>query len=126
MTETTRDAERALERVIGRVLQGGVLLAAAVVLAGAVLLLVQHGATRADFSVFQSQPEFLRSFGGIAAGALRGDSRAIVQLGLVLLVATPVARVALTLLAFALQRDRIYVVVTSVVLALLVYSLFAS
>ena len=81
---------------------------------------MQHGATRADYSVFRSQPEFLTSLSGIVGGVAHGDSRAIVQLGLMLLVATPVARVALTLLAFALERDRIYVVVTSIVLALLV------
>ena len=58
----------------------------------------------------------------------RADSflyrRAIVQLGLVLLIATPVARVAFTLVAFARQRDRAYVMITTIVLALLLYSLF--
>jgi uncharacterized membrane protein len=53
--------------------------------------------------------------------ALRPD--AIVQLGLVLLIATPVARVAMSLVAFILQRDRVYVVVTALVLALLIFSL---
>jgi uncharacterized membrane protein len=51
------------------------------------------------------------------------NSAAIVQLGLVLLIATPVARVAMSLVAFILQRDRVYIVVTSIVLALLIYSL---
>jgi uncharacterized membrane protein len=52
------------------------------------------------------------------------DSRAIVQLGLVMLIATPIARVAFTLIAFALQRDRVYVGVTLLVLALLLFGLF--
>jgi uncharacterized membrane protein len=51
------------------------------------------------------------------------QSESIVQLGLLLLIATPVARVAFTLVAFVLQRDRTYVVVTSIVLALLLYGL---
>ena len=49
----------------------------------------------------------------------------IVQLGLVLLIATPVARVALTLGAFLLQRDRLYVVLTTIVLVLLLFGLFS-
>jgi uncharacterized membrane protein len=48
----------------------------------------------------------------------------VIQLGLILLIATPVARVALSLLAFAVQKDKMYVVVTAIVLGLLVYSLF--
>jgi len=47
-----------------------------------------------------------------------------VQLGLVLLIATPMVRVALTLVAFLWQRDRLYVCITAFVLALLVYGLF--
>jgi uncharacterized membrane protein len=42
---------------------------------------------------------------------------------LVLLIATPAARVALTLGAFIIQRDRLYIVTTSIVLALLLYGL---
>jgi uncharacterized membrane protein len=49
-----------------------------------------------------------------------------VQLGVILLIATPVARVALTLVAFAVQRDRIYVALTAVVLIVLLYGLFWS
>jgi uncharacterized membrane protein len=56
-------------------------------------------------------------------GAIGLHARAVVQLGLVLLIATPVARVAMSLVAFALQRDRVYIVVTSIVLALLIFSL---
>jgi uncharacterized membrane protein len=51
------------------------------------------------------------------------DSRGVIQLGLVVLIATPVARVALTLGAFLLQRDRLYAAVTALVLLLLTYGL---
>jgi uncharacterized membrane protein len=49
----------------------------------------------------------------------------MVQLGLVLLIATPVARVALTLGAFLVQRDRLYMVLTAIVLVLLLVGLFS-
>jgi uncharacterized membrane protein len=121
----TRDRrDEKVEQVIGRLLQIGVLLAAVVVLIGGSLLLVQHGATPANFTRFKGEDPVLKSIGSILHGVTTGDSRAIVQLGLVLLIATPVARVALTLVAFVLQRDRVYVLVTTIVLALLLYGLF--
>jgi uncharacterized membrane protein len=112
-----------VEQTVGRLLQAGVLVAAAVVIAGGVALLAQYGHTTADFREFHGERSALQSVGGIVRAALALDSRAVVQLGLVLLIATPVARVALTLAAFARQRDRLYVGLTSVVLVLLLYGL---
>lgn len=120
---TSRWTDREVELIIGRILQVGVLAAAAVVLAGGAMLLVVHGGGSADFREFRGQPAMLRSLQGIVAGVLAGDSRAVVQLGLVLLVATPVARVALALVAFLLQRDRLYAALSGLVLALLLYGL---
>jgi uncharacterized membrane protein len=100
-----------------------VLVAAVVVILGSVLLLAHYGHAPADFRVFRGEPAELRSVGGVLRAALALDSRAVVQLGLVLLIATPVARVALTLVAFLIQRDRLYVAITATVLALLLYSL---
>jgi uncharacterized membrane protein len=69
------------------------------------------------------EPTDLRSVSGIVTDALSLQARGIIQLGLLLLVATPVARVAFSAFAFAQQRDRTYVMVTLGVLAVLVYSL---
>jgi uncharacterized membrane protein len=118
-----RWSDHQVEQLIGRLLQIGVLLAAVVVLVGGVWLLLQHGGTRADYSVFAGEPAMLRSLTGIVRGVAAHDSRALVQAGLVLLILTPVARVALTLVAFVIQRDRVYIVVTAIVLALLLYGL---
>jgi uncharacterized membrane protein len=112
-----------VELVIGRLLQWGVLAAAIVVVIGGILLLAQYGHLPATFRQFNGEGAALRSVGGIIRAAMSGDSRAIVQLGLVLLIATPTARVALTLGAFIIQRDRLYMVTTSIVLALLLYGL---
>lgn len=122
-TSTSRWTDHAVEQLIGRLLQFGVLAAAAVTIVGGVVLLVQHGSTVRDYSVFHGQPSYVTSLGGIARGVLEFRSESIVQLGLVLLIATPVARVAFTLVAFVLQRDRVYVAITTVVLALLLYGL---
>jgi uncharacterized membrane protein len=118
-----RWSDHAVEQIVGRLLQIGVLLAAAVVLVGGTMLLARHGANPADYSAFRGEPELLRSVVSIVRSALAGDSKAIVQLGLLMLIATPIARVACTLVAFALQRDRTYVGITAIVLALLLYGL---
>jgi uncharacterized membrane protein len=123
-TPTIRDSrDERIEQVIGRLLQIGVLTAAVVVAIGGVLLLAQYGHMPASFQRFQGEEFSLKSIGGIVQAVLRGDSRAIVQLGLVLLIATPVARVALTLGAFVVQRDRLYILTTGIVLTLLLYGL---
>jgi len=124
MTETpSRISEHEIEQVIGRLLQFGVLLAAAVTLLGGVMLLLHHGSTAVSYSIFQGEPAYLRSLTAIVRAAFAGDAMAVVQFGLLLLIATPVARVAFTLVAFAVQRDRLYVLVTTIVLALLLYGL---
>jgi uncharacterized membrane protein len=68
-------------------------------------------------------PDGLDSVHGVVGGALELRSRWVVQLGLLLLIATPIARVGLSLAAFARQRDGTYVAITALVLALLLFSL---
>lgn len=115
--------EAEIEQLIGRLLQFGVLLAAAVVIVGGVALLLHSGHDVADFRVFAGTASPLDSLLGIARGVIALRADAVVQFGLVLLIATPVARVALTLVAFLIQRDRLYIGVTALVLALLLYGL---
>ena len=112
-----------VEQLVGRLLQAGVLLAAVVVIVGGATVLAMHGGEAPAFGEFLGTAPGLRSLLGIVRGVLALDAPSIVQLGLVLLIATPVARVALTLVTFALQRDRLYVVITTIVLAVLAYGL---
>jgi uncharacterized membrane protein len=115
-----------VEQAMGNLLRAGVLLAAGVVLLGGALYLLRHGGERTDYRVFHGEPADLRSPVGVILDALDGRARGLIQLGLLLLVATPVARVAFAAYAFARQRDHTYVVLTLIVLAVLLYSLFAA
>ncbi len=115
--------EEDVERWIGTLLRGGVLIAAAVAALGAAVYLARYGGDRENYFWFRGVPRGLDSAHGVVAGALHLRSRWVIQLGLLLLIATPIARVALSLVAFARQRDRLYVVVTAIVLVLLLYSL---
>jgi uncharacterized membrane protein len=114
-----------VEQVLGNLLRAGVILAAAIVLAGGVLYLWEQGwgDAKSNLRVFQGEPPELRSPSGIVRDALTGDSRGIIQLGLLVLVATPIARVVFSIFAFIRQRDRTYVTVTLIVLGMLIYSL---
>ena len=119
----SRISDHEVEQIVGRLLQLGVLLAASVTLVGGIMLLVHHGAAPAAYSVFQGEPAQLRSLTGIIGGAFGGDAKSIVQLGLVLLIATPVLRVALSVVFFLAQRDWLYAGITVFVLAVLLLSL---
>jgi uncharacterized membrane protein len=121
----SRWSDHEVEQLVGRLLQLGVLIATVVVLAGGAMLIGTHGGSIADFRIFRGESSMLRSVSAAAHGAFTLDPRGMVQLGLVLLIATPVARVALTLVAFLIQRDRLYVVLTAIVLVLLLFGLFA-
>jgi len=122
---STRWSDHEVEQLVGRLLQLGVLIATIVVLAGAGMLVATHGGDVMNFRVFRGESSTLRSVSAAAHGAFTLDPRGMVQLGLVLLIATPVARVALTLGAFLIQRDRLYVVLTAIVLVLLLFGLFS-
>jgi uncharacterized membrane protein len=126
MSAANQLSEHEVEQIIGRLLQVGVLIAGAVTLVGGVVLLLSQGSTTPNFSVFRGQPGNLTSLGLILKGAREGRGDSIVQLGILLLIATPIARVAFTLVAFALQRDRTYVLITLLVLLLLMYGLLFS
>jgi uncharacterized membrane protein len=112
-----------MESVVGNLLRGGVVLSAAVALAGGVAYLFRHGAETPAFHVFRGEPSDLRSLRGIFSDALSWRVRGIIQLGVLLLIATPVARVAYLVYAFARQRDRLYAAFSLIVLLLLAYGL---
>jgi uncharacterized membrane protein len=107
---------------VGNLLRIGLGIATAVVGVGAAIYLVRHGGEQPQYRVFSGEPADLRGIRGIVREALDLRGRGAIQLGLLLLMATPVMRVAFSVLAFALQRDRLYVAITLAVLVVLLYS----
>jgi uncharacterized membrane protein len=116
-------SDQRLEVIISVLLRTGVIIAAVVVLLGGLCFLSKHGNEQPEYRVFQATPEVYRSVSGVIHAAGPSNCQAIIQLGLLLLILTPVARVAFSLVGFARERDRIYVELTSVVLIILIYSL---
>lgn len=112
-----------LETIIGNLLRAGVLLAAAVVLGGGTLYLGQHHTDKVSYRTFVVEPQSLRTLSGIVHSAAQLQSEGLIQFGLLLLIATPVARVAIAVVGFHLERDRLYEIVSLIVLAILAFSL---
>jgi uncharacterized membrane protein len=117
--------DTSIERMVSVLLRTGVIISGVIVVFGGVYYLARHGYESADHSIFHGEPSVDRIVGQIVAGALAFRGRSIIQLGLLLLIATPIARVAFSLVAFALERDRTYVVITAIVLTILLYSLIS-
>jgi uncharacterized membrane protein len=112
-----------MEAIMGRLLQVGVLLAASVVLAGGAMLLVAHADDPASYRTFVAQPLELRHPAALLGGISRGDAAAIIELGILLLIATPICRVIFAVVGFAIERDRLYVAISLTVLAVLLYGM---
>jgi len=124
---TTRNwTDKNIEEIVGNLLRVGVSLSAFVVLIGAAIYLARHGREPASYKVFHGEPSDLRSLSGIVRDAVHLRGRGIIQLGLLLLIATPVARVAFSIWGFAEEHDRLYMIFTGIVLIVLLYSLLGS
>jgi uncharacterized membrane protein len=121
--DAPRWTDERVEQVIGNLLRAGVVASALVIALGAVLFLSRHGQEPPkDRREFQREPAPPVE---IVKAALAGRGRGLIQFGLLLLIATPVARVVFSAFAFTRQRDRTYVLITLFVLAVLLYSLFS-
>ncbi len=118
--------DRRLEVILGNLLRTGVLLSAAVVLAGACVYLWHHAHESANYREFQGEPEEFRTISGVIHSAFSGRGRGLIQLGLLLLIATPIGRVAFSVVGFSIERDWMYVGFTVIVLTILLYSLLGS
>jgi uncharacterized membrane protein len=103
--------------VIGWILQGGVILSSAIILLGVIMIPLRGGGLSGQ--IIQVFPHTLDQ---VWAGLLVFQPQAIIALGLVLLIATPVIRVAASVIAFALEHDRRYVIITFAVLVILIAS----
>lgn len=115
--------DKSVEIFLGKLLRWGVLLAALVVFVGGVWFLAESYDVPQNYRTFRGEPADLRAVPQIVHQAIALRPLGLIQFGLLLLIATPVARVLFSVLGFALERDWMYVVLTLLVLALLVYTL---
>jgi uncharacterized membrane protein len=116
------------EVAISYLLRGGVVASMAVILVGVVLMFVHHPGylySPADLrELLRPDAVFPHTLSQVVAGLCEGRGQAVVCVGLLLLIATPILRVAVSILVFAAQRDGVFVMITSFVLAMLILSFF--
>jgi uncharacterized membrane protein len=116
--------DQRLEIAMGRMLRVGVTVAALVVLAGGVLYLSQSSSPIPDYSHFHGAPAAYEHITAIFAGALRIESKSLIQFGILLLIGTPISRVLSGVVGFAFMKDRLYAAVSAIVLIVLLLSFF--
>jgi uncharacterized membrane protein len=118
------EADLKMEIAISRMLRAGVSIAAVVVLVGWTLYLWQAHGVEPNYRNFHGIPSPADRLTPVFEGIRHLDSRSIIRLGMLLLIATPIMRVAYCIYSFASQKDKVYVLISSVVLTVLLYSFF--
>jgi uncharacterized membrane protein len=117
-------ADKDIEIMMGNLLRFGVLLSAVIVLTGAVIYIWKHGGESMYYTTFSGEPKRLTEIGSIWQTAMKGSGRAIIQLGLLVLIATPIARILFSIVGFIIEKDILYTLITLFVLAVIIFSFF--
>jgi uncharacterized membrane protein len=118
-----KDADMKL--VISWILRGGIFLSMAFVLVGGAIFIYRHGHSITDYRVFKGVPYFIHDTGGIIQGVFNIKGQAIIQLGIILLIATPIIRVVFSAIGFLLEKDYLYTFITLLVLLIIVGSMLS-
>ena len=117
--------DRDIEKIVGKLLRFGVITASLIVLSGGILFLIQYGTgIRPDYHIFKGEESSYITFGGIFMGVFTLKPMAIIQFGVLLLIITPIMRIVFSLFAFIQEKDKLYVVITLIVLAIILGSTF--
>ena len=121
--------ERDVEQYIGKLLRYGVMLSCAITLFGGIIYLFQHKGVMVDYSPVPTGmafgvEDYLRELNTIFPRMLDFDGAAIIQFGVLVLIATPIIRVAFSAFSFLIEKDYLYVVITLIVLAIILANMF--
>lgn len=117
--------DKDMQAIIGWILRGGVAVSMILVFIGGVFFVYRHGHSVPDYKTFKGVPVFIHSLGGILNGVITMKGQAIIQLGIILLIATPVLRVAFSAVGFLLEKDYLYTFITLIVLLIIVASMIS-
>ena len=115
--------DKDMQSIIGWILRVGVAVSVVLVFIGGVFFVYRHGNSIPDYKKFKGVPDFIHSFGGILNGVITFKGQAIIQLGIILLIATPVMRVAFSAVGFLLEKDYLYTFITLIVLLIILASM---
>lgn len=114
--------ESNLDFVLSWVLRIGLGIAFIIVFIGGSLFLWQHANDHIDYKVFNGQFISLKGIKESFESAVYDHYLGFIQLGILLLIATPIVRVIFCMVIFAIERDMLYVSLSGVVLIILLFS----
>lgn len=117
--------DKKLQLIMGNLLRIGVLLSAGLVLLGGILYLFQTTGSPMHYHVFSGENKQLLNLGQIASGVAHLNGASIIQFGVILLLATPVARIIVAVIGFWMEKDYLYVAITLLVLAIIAGSILS-
>ncbi|GHT17695.1 membrane protein [Bacteroidia bacterium] len=120
------------EILIGKSLRVGVVISVVITLTGGFLYLFQHQGLANTYKAipqdsntsFEGAAVYLREFSTIVPRIFQFDGAAIIQLGVIVLIATPILRVILSLITFLMGKDKLYVLITAIVLIVILSNMF--
>ena len=121
MMKKTQDED--LERVIGYLLRYGVLLSSLIVLAGGIVYLIRHGGQLPQYREFRGEPDKMKNPVPMWKAIVNGEGRPLIQLGLLVLIATPIARIVFSIFGYLMEKDYLYIMITCIVLAVILWNL---
>lgn len=114
-----------IEQIIGQLLRYGVIVSIIIATIGGTCYLFQHGLDNMpDYTKFKGETPEYTSLPGILKGLRTFSAGEIIQFGVIVLIATPILRIALSLVAFAVEKDKLYVLITLIVLTIMLSSMF--
>ena len=112
-----------MQLLLGYVLRAGTVISISIVFLGGIIYLYRHGHSIESYSVFKGVPKFVRHFDSLIASAIDFKGQAIIQLGIILLISTPILRVFISAIGFVLEKDYLYVGISLVVLLIIFMSM---
>ncbi|NCD70139.1 DUF1634 domain-containing protein [Mucilaginibacter agri] len=114
-----------IEQFIGMQLRVGVIGASLIVLIGGIFYMLQLGGSPVPaYHHFVGTEAGFTTAGEVLSGLRHGSPKGIIQAGIIVLIATPILRIAFSLLGFILEKDRMYTGITIIVLAVMLFSIF--
>jgi uncharacterized membrane protein len=119
-----RAQDKDIEKIMGNLLRYGVILSAIIVIIGAVIYLFQHGNALPNYNEFAGEPKGITEVKKVWKTAFDGRGRSIIQLGLLVLIATPIARIIFSIIGYIFEKDYLYIIITIIVLSVILFSLW--
>ncbi|MDP9048999.1 MAG: DUF1634 domain-containing protein [Bacteroidota bacterium] len=114
-----------MQLLLGQVLRAGTVISITIVFFGGILYLYRHGHSLANYRIFTGTPGFVHKPDSLIDGVINLKGQAIIQAGILLLIATPILRVIFSAIGFVLEKDYLYVGISMLVLLIIFMSMLS-